>query len=373
MPGADDEELGLDETLSVNSTFREEASGALVHTLVVVQGEGMGRRVVLDGEPLAVGRSSLGRLVLSDPQVSKLHCELRLEGGRVRVRDLGSTNGTFLDGERVTEAVLAPESRLRLGTHVLRYELRDADEITRASELAQDLGEARAYVEAMLPPPLRSGPVTTEWTYVPSAALGGDGFGHLELPSGKLVLYLLDVTGHGVRSALHATAAMNVLRRRSLPDVDFSNPREVVERLDEKFPIDDHHGLFFTLWYGVYDPTTRILAYTSAGHPPALLLTQRGLQQLHCHNPPVGTLAGARILSSSLRVAPGARLFLMSDNVYEIVDREGERWGFDAVEPLVLTHGAAPDATRLIHQAVLAASSTPTLEDDFSLLAATFA
>jgi len=63
--------------------------------------------------PLKSGTNRVGRLEendlhLGDGSVSSHHCEIILEGPTVRVRDLGSTNGTFIDGRPITDSVLAP-------------------------------------------------------------------------------------------------------------------------------------------------------------------------------------------------------------------------------------------------------------------------
>jgi adenylate cyclase len=71
-------------------------------------------------EPLVIGRECDG-LVLADAQVSRRHLELRGQDGAVGVTDLGSTNGTFLDGERVGgPTVLQPGGTLVLGETVVR-------------------------------------------------------------------------------------------------------------------------------------------------------------------------------------------------------------------------------------------------------------
>lgn len=62
-----------------------------------------------------LGRNPTNSIRISDPSVSSFHAEIVLENEIVRVRDLGSTNGTFLDDVRVEEGVLKPENILRLG------------------------------------------------------------------------------------------------------------------------------------------------------------------------------------------------------------------------------------------------------------------
>jgi CheY-like chemotaxis protein/pSer/pThr/pTyr-binding forkhead associated (FHA) protein len=69
-----------------------------------------------------VGRAEGNRFQIIEPSVSGRHCEILLRGNEVVVRDLQSTNGTFIKGERITETVLKPGQILRLGRVNLRLE-----------------------------------------------------------------------------------------------------------------------------------------------------------------------------------------------------------------------------------------------------------
>ncbi|HEX4964207.1 MAG TPA: adenylate/guanylate cyclase domain-containing protein [Thermoanaerobaculia bacterium] len=71
--------------------------------------------LIASGRPYQVGRSIACDLAIQDPTVSRQHAELQLAGAGLRVRDLGSTNGTFLNGERVSDAVAMPGARLSFG------------------------------------------------------------------------------------------------------------------------------------------------------------------------------------------------------------------------------------------------------------------
>jgi transcriptional regulator with GAF, ATPase, and Fis domain len=88
------------------------AAGAL--TLVVLSGSRKGT-VVPVGDTTRVGKADDNDLVLPDDTVSRHHCELVREGEAVRVRDLGSTNGTRVDGTRVGDALLSPGAVLKVG------------------------------------------------------------------------------------------------------------------------------------------------------------------------------------------------------------------------------------------------------------------
>ncbi|MBX5468605.1 MAG: FHA domain-containing protein [Thermoleophilaceae bacterium] len=83
---------------------------------------GAGRRTVLSGDRILVGRSRDCDLVIDDPNVSRRHAELRNQGGSWSVRDLGSTNGVKVNGRRVEQAVLQPGDELTLGLSKLRFE-----------------------------------------------------------------------------------------------------------------------------------------------------------------------------------------------------------------------------------------------------------
>lgn len=69
-----------------------------------------------------IGRSRRCDIVLTDPNVSRQHAELRLAGGQVVLRDLGSTNGTRVNRRAVTQVVLRPGDRIEVGTTELLFE-----------------------------------------------------------------------------------------------------------------------------------------------------------------------------------------------------------------------------------------------------------
>ncbi len=95
----------------------EEGPALVEHRQVlrVVEGPECGVERSVSGPRMSVGTAELNGLVLTDPTVSRTHCEIHAEGERYIVRDLGSTNGTFVDGVRISEAELWPGSRLSLG------------------------------------------------------------------------------------------------------------------------------------------------------------------------------------------------------------------------------------------------------------------
>jgi transcriptional regulator with PAS, ATPase and Fis domain len=88
--------------------------------IVVIDGPDRGKRFTLSGDVAKVGTAPGSHLRLDDPTVSRIHCELSLVPGGVRLVDSGSTNGTFVDGHRVRDADVHADATVRIGGTTLR-------------------------------------------------------------------------------------------------------------------------------------------------------------------------------------------------------------------------------------------------------------
>src|ERR1700691_5659055 len=147
------------------------------------------------------------------------------------------------------------------------------------NRLRQELHDAERYVLAILPAPVAE-PVAVDWLFVPSTELGGDSFGYYWIDGEHYALYLLDVCGHGVGSALLSITVANTLRSGALQNTDFRRPEAVLGSLNQAVQMENQNSLYFTIWYGVYHRSTGKLRYASAGHPSPILVTgareQRG-------------------------------------------------------------------------------------------------
>jgi len=100
------------------------------HYLVVIAGERPGQRVRLGEQPVVIGRSDPADWILPDGQVSRTHCRVQVEKDEVIVADLESSNGTFIEGTRLSEPASLPVgARLQLGQHVLEHEWRTRAEV----------------------------------------------------------------------------------------------------------------------------------------------------------------------------------------------------------------------------------------------------
>ena len=90
--------------------------------LVVLSAGMTGRTQELKVEKTTIGRVEDNTFQIAEPSVSSHHCEVLLRGNDVVVRDLNSTNGTFINGEKVTESAIKPGQILRLGQIEMRLE-----------------------------------------------------------------------------------------------------------------------------------------------------------------------------------------------------------------------------------------------------------
>jgi sigma-B regulation protein RsbU (phosphoserine phosphatase) len=243
--------------------------------------------------------------------------------------------------------------------------------------LARELAKAAAYVRSLLPEPI-AGAVATNWRFIPSVQLGGDAFGYHWLDEDRFALYLLDVSGHGVKSALLSMTAMSTLRMRTLPDVDFGDPAAVLGGLNGAFQMDLFEGMYFTIWYGVFDRRTRRLVHASAGHPPAILVSATdgsvAARQIGESGFTIGMLPGIAFDNAETIIPPAGNLFVFSDGAYEITQPGGEMWTLDAFAEFLrgLDPGAGLAPIDGIEAKIREVRGVADFEDDVSVLQVRF-
>jgi sigma-B regulation protein RsbU (phosphoserine phosphatase) len=149
-----------------------------------------------------------------------------------------------------------------------------------------------------------------------------------ETLAGVSVAIHSDVSGHGVGAALLSVSVMNALRSQSLPNTDFKDPEQVLASLNSTFPSEENNDMFFTIWYGVYNKSTRELTYASGGHPPALLFENTssgdsGATLLRTANNAIGAMTDVTYEKSKHLVGEQTTLYIFSDGVYEVEKSDG--------------------------------------------------
>ncbi|GBE91710.1 PP2C family protein-serine/threonine phosphatase [Nostoc cycadae] len=244
---------------------------------------------------------------------------------------------------------------------------------TQKQIMEAELAEAAEYVRSLLPPPL-TGTVTTEALFIPSAQLGGDCFDYYWLDDEHLVIYLLDVSGHGVGSALLSVSVLNILRSQSLPNTNFCHPSEVLKALNHHFQMSNHGAKYFTIWYGVYHRIKHQLIYANAGHPPAVLLsgnsyTNSQVKQLSSLDLPIGFMPEVDFAEAVFDIEANSILYIFSDGVYEINQPNGNILGLDTFIEILIKYNRVNNChiQNLLMQ-IMTLNIQQSLEDDLSLL-----
>jgi sigma-B regulation protein RsbU (phosphoserine phosphatase) len=267
----------------------------------------------------------------------------------------------------------------RIGACLEKKSLRDMEHehlrIIKETQrrLESELAEAAHYVRSILPPPTDT-PLCIDWKYQPSTELGGDAFGYHWVDPEHFAVYLLDVCGHGVGASLLSVTAINVIRSGALPNTDFRDPGAVLSALNRAFPMERQNDMYFTIWYGVFHAPSRMLRYSSGGHPPALLLSngQAPIERLRTPGLIVGVTEDVAYETQSILVGPGAQLIVLCDGCYEIKDSLGQVMDFETFERFMQENGTRPDGLELLHSWVRAKHGDGPLDDDFSIVRVRF-
>jgi sigma-B regulation protein RsbU (phosphoserine phosphatase) len=289
-----------------------------------------------------------------------------------RVEGLDAGSDDFLT-KPVEMAELKARVRAGLRLHEANRELQLQKQL-----LEEELAEAAEYVSSILPERLTEPPVTIDARFIPSRQLGGDGFDYYWLDSEHLAVYLLDASGHGLRAALPTLQVLNLLRSRALPKINYYQPSDVLRGLNETFQMTQKNDKYFTIWYAVYNRVKRQLVYSSAGHPPALLLSGRSdsfiqVQRLKTPSLPAGMFPDADYIDECCEIVEPSTLYIFSDGIYEINQSDGTIWGLDPFVQL-LTDCRSKNTRDLdqILEAIKAVNPKEYFDDDLSLLEINF-
>lgn len=248
-----------------------------------------------------------------------------------------------------------------------------------------ELDIAAEYVRSLLPAPIKSQKICTNWMYEPSRQLGGDAFGYHWIDNDHFAIYLFDVCGHGVGPALHSVSALHALRFQTLPGTDFHEPEEVMESLNESFQMKDHNDMYFTIWYGVYNVLRKEIKYAAAGHHAGyLVLPGGGDIELYTRNLMIGVDPDYKYEASSAFIDSNSSLYLFSDGVFEFELNDGLIWTIEELHSFIKENQSEKDEdidsyfeySELeldnIYRYIITTSRDKKLKDDFSLLKVSF-
>ena len=199
--------------------------------------------------------------------------------------------------------------------------------------------------------------------------VGGDFHDVFETGSGKVAIVLGDVSGKGISAALLASVIQGAIRSATAEDHETA-----VEQTNRMLCERTSCERFATLFWGVFDPETRLLRYVNAGHTAPMLI-RNGLSQCLSEGGPVlGILPTARYSAGVVFVEGADTLILYSDGINEAANNDQEEFGDARIERISIDAADCAPAeicARILNQ-VTKFSSTHLPADDRTLLIARF-
>lgn len=261
----------------------------------------------------------------------------------------------------LTKPVSADElrARLRAGERILgmQDELVEKNRLIGSTlgqlqklydSLDRDLIEARKLQQTLVRDRFRDfGGGTASLMLRPSGHVGGDLVGSFVIDPQRIVVYSVDVSGHGVASAM-MTARLAGLLSGASPDQNIAlrtapdggrdawPPAQVAASLNRLMLEDLQVDQYFTLGYAEIDLRTGVGTLVQAGHPHPMLLRGTGtLERLGDGGLPIGLISDASYPQTSFTLLPGDRLILVSDGVTECPNVFGEELGCEGLKKML--------------------------------------
>jgi len=252
-------------------------------------------------------------------------------------------------------------------------------------ELENDLKAAAGIQASLLPqsaPDVRQ--LKFAWKFFPCQSIGGDIFNVFRLDEDHMGLYILDVSGHGVPSALVTVSVSQRLNPQSgmlvkkkqddPPRYSLTSPSEVLQTLDEEYPME-RFDKYFTAVYLIINFRTGHLTYSNAAHPSPILL--------HPDSPPMLLTEGGTIVGmggiipfdeETIQLRPGNKLILYTDGITEYRNSHGEFYGDLRLQQTLDAHKNLPIGELLTrtHEDMMHFGKEEPLTDDVTILGVEF-
>jgi PAS domain S-box-containing protein len=245
-------------------------------------------------------------------------------------RDVGYTSGLMVP-LRIRDRVLgvlgiASDDPSRLYTEfdittALELGRRGAIALENAQSFAREHRVATTLQRALLPASLpQTDKVQFASAYSAAAsqqgeAVGGDWYDAFPVEGGRIAVSMGDVAGHGVDAAVTMGVVRQAIRAAAL---EMHAPKDVLSRANRVVMLEHAHPMI-TAAFGLYNPHTRELTYSLAGHPPPVVLHADGtIDALNGSGPPMGD-AFDEVLLEQQRVAlpEGTTVILFTDGLIE--------------------------------------------------------
>ncbi|HYM59527.1 MAG TPA: PP2C family protein-serine/threonine phosphatase [Thermoanaerobaculia bacterium] len=246
--------------------------------------------------------------------------------------------------------------------------------IVERERVKAEIDAANRIQAALLPlePPNLAG-ASVASHYRAATEIGGDYFDFLPQPTGEIGIAFGDVSGHGLTSGIVMAMAKSAL----LVQVDYdSSPAAVLEMLNEVVRRTAPKRILMTFFFGLLNPRTQQLRFSSAGHldPYVYRAAGRRIEPLSSWGFPLGVKRRDPFRETTAEFMPGDRLILYSDGLIEAVDVDGDPYGFERFERAVLDAGhlSAEEIKKSLLGSVRKFTRNRPPEDDQTLVVVSF-
>jgi phosphoserine phosphatase RsbU/P len=203
----------------------------------------------------------------------------------------------------------------------------------------------------------------------PAEIVGGDYFDFFQFRDGTHGLVIADIPGHGVSAGMLMSSLQTAIRTMA-PETDV--PSEILERINRFYIHNINFTTFVTVFLARYDPLTRILTYTSAGHNPPLVVRKRGedVVWLKPTAPAIGLSEEFHPRSEVVTLEKGDVLFLYTDGVTEAFNPGLEQFGSLRLAELLKKNVdlSVSDITQAVRRGLEAFGDGHEVEDDTTFI-----
>lgn len=283
------------------------------------------------------------------------------------------------------EVLARAKAQLKIRNLTKELILANKNLIIKQERIDEDLkagGEIQRSLISINPPETKD--IDVVWRFMPCQKIGGDIFNILRLDKDHWAIYMLDVSGHGITSAMIAVSVSQMLQPRvgllpkktieNPPYYKIVNPAGVLDAMDKEYPIE-RFSKFFTISYCILNVKDGTLRYSNAGHPPPVLLHRDGTLELLKEG---GTIIGMGGLlpfeEGERKLQFGDKLFLYTDGIVEYQNADGSFYGEDRffAELQRLKDNLISNIVDGVIESMMYFGNNTEPQDDISLLAVEF-
>jgi serine phosphatase RsbU (regulator of sigma subunit) len=303
--------------------------------------ESEGERLLI-AVPLLIKNDMVGALLVEEGEKARASRQRRF----VMIQEIGQQIAMAMQADQLQREMMARE---RLETEV---------------DLARQI--QRTFIPQSLP--RKEGwELAARWET--AREVGGDFYDVVELPGGRLGLFVADVSDKGMGAALFMALTRTLFRAEV---AEGASPAVALQRINDLLIPDTKQGMFVTAVYGVLDLASGDFTYANAGHNPPLWIHGDGnAQELERTAIALGVMEGSEVKERTLKVHPGESLLLFTDGLTEAFSPEGKLFGEAGLMEVVhsFQSGSAEGLVEAVEASLNAFRQALPLADDLTMLA----